>query len=277
MACLATGNVPGYNLYTANVDRSTVTQCMPVQLIVPPCPSASSTCVPTTVTLPAKTVVQTVTPAAKTVVSTVTSTVIPAPVTVTATKTVPVPVVAQTTMKTVAAPAPSACYNINNSLGSKSYPRAIIGVSSSQPTSVIGQQYTPKIGSGASSIFTFDYQQSGTCSLNFLFPTKAQIQAVKGTTDYTLTGGESISVTLYQLASVATDASSLTYSNKPAHVASFTGTLTPGQNTTFATFACPVGTSVSYELAVSSGISSTLSFFEDYNQPPMGLTLGQCA
>ncbi|ORY78137.1 ubiquitin 3 binding protein But2 C-terminal domain-domain-containing protein [Protomyces lactucae-debilis] len=302
LACLATGALPGYNLYTVDVDRSTVTGCILVELLVPVCPPASASCVASTLTLPATTVVQTVTipgttvtstvtpaaqtnvqtliststPASKTVVQSVTSAMTSGHVNITASSIVSTAVASQTTLHTVASPAPSACFNITNALGSKSYPRTILGVSSSRPNDVIGMLYIPQIGGGSSSVFTFDFQQAGTCSINFLFPTKAQIQALGGTTDYTLAGGNSIDVTLYQLASVATDAASLTYSNKPVQVATYTATLTPGQNTTFATFACPVGKSVSYELAVSAGSSSTLSFFEDYNPPPMGLVLGQC-
>lgn len=158
-----------------------------------------------------------------------------------------------------------------DALGSKNYPSVITPVSSLYPDKVYGPQYFASIGGGNSTIFTFDYEVSGTCTLQMKFPTTAQILALSGTTSYTISSS-SINVTLYQLASVASPDAD--YADKPARGAAFSAVLTPGQNTTFTSFACPVGTSVSYELAATD--SNTLSWFEDYNPPPLGLLALMC-
>lgn len=159
-----------------------------------------------------------------------------------------------------------------DALGSKNYPRVIQPVSSLNPNTVYGPQYFASLGGGNSTIFTFDYQHAGTCTLEFKFPSTAQIKALQGTTSYQISGA-SIAVTLYQLNNVASIGS--TYSSKPTRGQSFTGVLAPGTNTTFASFPCPTGTSVSYEL-VSNIDNNKLSFFEDYNPPPLGLLALMC-
>lgn len=174
-----------------------------------------------------------------------------------------------------------------DALGSKNYPRVITPVSSVKQNLVYGPQYFGSIGGGNSTIFTFDYQKAGTCTLEFKFPSMAQIVALQGTTSYKISSG-SISATLYTLASVA--AADASFANKPARVASYPVTLTPGSNSTITSFACPVGTSQSYELVASD--SNTLSWFEgtstshsvpniiltraDYNPPPLGLLALMC-
>lgn len=368
IACLATGSIPGYNIYTANVNRSTVTDCMPVELDVPACAVSSSSCVASTTT---QTVVTTSVPAAVTVTTTatdvpaavtvtvtatttyipaaitvtdvktdvpaavtVTATVTPAAITVTATQpaqtvsvtqpaqtvTLPAstitveqtivqtvvqtqtkvntetdvptkidentvvdtvtakqtivdtitatPVVA-TTAQATSSSAQATCTNIVRSLGSSSFPNTIEVINSGSDVS--GSSYFAYIGSGNSTIFTFNSQSStGECSLNFLFPTTAEIEAAAGTTSY-LISSSSISVTLYELDSVA--AVTDTYATKPARGAAFTATLTPGTSTTFTTFTCSSG-QTSYELVADDSI--TLSFFEDYNLPVLGLTVATC-
>lgn len=386
VACLATGSIPGYNIYTADVDRSTVTDCMAVELDVPACAVSSSSCVASTTT---QTVVSTQVPAAVTVTETQT----PAAVTVTATATQPAqtvsvtqpaqtvsvtqpaqtvtlpaetithnetitqeqtivqtvvstqentltdlvtktqentvsvvktatvvdtvtatqtlvntvtaeytvvntvtaentvvdtvtatPVVASTTKATSSAQA--TCTNITRALGSSNFPTTIEVVNSGSDVS--GSSYFAYIGSGNSTIFTFNAQSStGECSLNFDFPTTAEIEAAAGTTSYSISSS-SIAVTLYELASVA--AVTDTYSTKPAREAAFSATLTPGTNTTFTSFTCPT-TQTSYELVATD--SNTLSFFEgktpfsnaserftnraiDYNLPALGLVLAFC-
>jgi hypothetical protein len=159
-------------------------------------------------------------------------------------------------------------------LGSKSYPRIITPVSVTNPARVYGPQYFASIGNGNTTIFTFDFQKAGTCTLEFKFPTKEYIRSLQGTTDWTVSGpgGQNVPVTLYTLASLA-DANA-SFQTKPARISAVTGTLIPGTNTTLTTFACPVGKSVSYELVAESG--QALTFFQDYNPPPLGLLLLQC-
>lgn len=344
IACLATGDLPGYNIYTGSVDRSTVTNCMAVELDVPSCPVSSSSCVPSTTTATvvstetpaavtatvtstpaAVTVVQTTTetPAAVTVVQTTTD--VPAAVTVTATQPAVTVTAYQTVVNTVTAvqtvvktdtetdvqtdyktvvqtdvmtdvetktieevttatPAPVAttaapttktssaqatCTNITRSLGSANFPTTIEVVN--EDTSASGSSYFAYIGDKNSTIFTFNsLGSSGDCSISFYFPTTAEIQAVGGTTSYELSSS-SIDVTLYELDSVADITS--TYASKPTRGQSFDLTLTPGSNSTFTTMTCPSGQS-SYELVASD--SNTLSFFEDFNLPVLGLVVASC-
>lgn len=148
-----------------------------------------------------------------------------------------------------------------DALGSKNYPRIITPVSSTYPDTVYGPQYFASIGNGNSTIFTFDYQTAGTCTLEFKFPTTQQIEALNGTTSYSISSS-SIDVTLYQLAGVAS--ANADYTTKPARAAAFDAVLTPGTNSTITSFACPVGTSVSYELVATNG--NSLTWFEDYNR-----------
>lgn len=165
---------------------------------------------------------------------------------------------------TSASPSVSACPDTahTDALGSKNYPRVITHVSSTSPSMVYGPQYFGSIGGGNSTILTFDYETAGTCTLQFKFPTTAQIVALQGTTSYRISN-DSIPVTLYQLASVASPTAD--YESKPPRGAAFSTVLTPGSNSTFTSFACPVGTSVSYELVATD--SNTFSWFEDYNPP----------
>lgn len=379
IACLATGEYPGYNIYTANVDRSTVTDCMAVELDVPACAVSSSSCVASTTTAtvvstsvpaavtvtstpaavtvtqtpaavtvnntvtstkPAQTITDTITATASAVAQTVTNTVTASAVaqtvtnTVTATatatavaqtvtNTVTASAVAQTVTSTVTATASAqtvtqvstvtvfqtatqvktdvevqtatiektasatpvvatstlakatsssaqaTCTNITRALGSSNFPTTIEVVN--ENTSASGSSYFAYIGNGNSTIFTFNsVGSSGQCSLNFDFPTTAEIQAAAGTTSYEISSS-SISVTLYELDSVA--AITDTYATKPARGTGYSATLTPGSNSTFVTFACP-SSQASYELVATD--SNTLSFFEDYNLPVLGLTQASC-
>lgn len=360
VACLATGDIPGYNIYTASVDRSTVTGCMPIEIDVPACAASSSSCpapstttqtvtsteVPAavtvtetaapvtlpastvnvtlpaqTVTLPASTIEETqpaqtvtlpastvqVTQPAQTIVQTITQvqTVVQtqvdvqtAVVTATDVETqvqvsvetdiatqvqtdievetqvnVVTATPAATTLVASVTPTTAAqatCTNITRALGSSNFPNTIEVVNSG--SSVSGSSYFAYIGAGNSTIFTFNsVASSGQCSLNFYFPTTAEIQAAAGTTSYEISAS-SIDVTVYQLTSVASVDS--TYASKPARGASYSATLTPGQNTTISTFDCASG-QTSYEFTTSS--SATLSFFEDYNLPVLGAAIASCA
>lgn len=211
LACLATGQFPGYNIYSDKVDRNTVTQCSAITLAVPACGP-------------------------------------PAP-----------------TQKVC----PDTAHQ--DFLGSKSYPRIILPFSTQNKDEVGSISYFGDISSTKSTIFTFDYQKQGTCTLQFKFPTKAQIQALHGTTDYTFTGDGKIRV--YPLVSQVE--SGVSSNSKPARTgAVYEATLVEGANTNIFSFDCPTGTSVSYEVESVDG--SSIYFFEDYNPPPLGFVNLEC-
>lgn len=230
----------------AVVTQKTTSSVVPTGTVVvaAAAPSSSST-TPTTSSSSSTSRSSTVTRAVVPSSSTGTGIVAAAPVTL---------AVAPPTSSTIAA-CPATAHV--DALGSKNYPRIITPVSSTNPSKIYGPQYFASIGGGNSTIFTFDYQTAGTCTLEFKFPSMAQIVALQGTTSYTLSGA-SINATLYQLASVAPENAS--FQTKPARGAAYPIVLTPASNTTITSFACPVGTSVSYELVATD--SNTLSWFE---------------
>ena len=219
LACLATGEFPGYNIYSSNVDRSTVTQCTAVKLNVPDC------AVPP-VPLPS-----------------------------------PIPV--------EHAACPSTAHE--DFLGSKNYPRIILPVSTQNQHEVGAIDYFPVISPTKSTIFTFDYQRVGTCTLHFKFPTKAQIVALQGTTDYTFSGSGRIRV--YELASQVEQ--NISFEQKPARTGQvWEATLVEGGETNIATFQCPAGRSVSYEVESVDG--TDFRFFLDYNPPVLAFMKLEC-
>ncbi|BFZ58212.1 hypothetical protein PYCC9005_005274 [Savitreella phatthalungensis] len=175
----------------------------------------------------------------------------------------------------VSSPALAACpataqktYN-----GSPNYPRLITTVNSNTPNAVHGTDYFVYVGGGNSTLLTYYFDGSGTtCTLQYQFPTKQQIQQLKGTTDYTLSGSGAVG--LYQLYAVANATQS--FANKPArYPTAYEFVLTPGLNQTIATFPCGAkGSSVTYEL-VARG-DTVYSAFYDWNPPPNALVMLTC-
>lgn len=156
--------------------------------------------------------------------------------------------------------------------GSKNWPRLITTVNSNTPAVSHGTDYFAYVGAGNSTLLTYDFNGATTCTLQYQFPTKQQILALQGTTDYTFSGDGA--VTLYKLATVADAVQS--YNSKPARTAtSYDFVLQPGTNTTIVTFPCgAAGTSATYEL-VARG-NTVLKAFFDWNPPPHGLILLTC-
>jgi hypothetical protein len=101
-----------------------------------------------------------------------------------------------------------------------------------------------------SSIFNFDIPANyagQTCSLIFLFPLQSQLQ----TSSFTFSGSGGIDFSL--LNGVATTATS--YSNAPGVATDYgTKVVAPGNSYTIATFACPAGTTVSFEMKAMLGV-----------------------
>jgi hypothetical protein len=153
--------------------------------------------------------------------------------------------------------------------GAYQYPHLIVPVSSSSPDKAYGTSYNGEITSDTSSIFNFDIPTSytGTCSLLFLFPEQAQLE----TSSYTFNGSGEIN--FKQLSTVATQ--STTYSSIGSTETDFgVKTVTPGSSTVIASFTCPAGQAVSYELSSVGGTS--LTYFQDYNPSPIGLYVVSC-
>jgi hypothetical protein len=106
-----------------------------------------------------------------------------------------------------------------------------------------------------------------TCSLVFLFPTQAQLM----TSSYTFSGNGGIDFS--KLNGAATTATS--YSNAPAVATDYGMTVVaPGNSYRIATFPCPAGTTVSFEMKAVG--DTCLTYFQDYNPSPIGLYITKC-
>jgi hypothetical protein len=281
-ACPAEDNE--YNIYTSPV--SDQDKCVKIQLTASDCyEQQSPTPSKPQQNQPAKTVTVTKTeqsqcPAPKTIIKTeqspaqtVTKTEKHPPETVTKTEQSQCPA-PQTIVKSVQYPPAPMQSNSGKHCpadlsGAYQYPHLIIPVSSSSPNKAYGTSYNGEISSTVSSIFNFDIPTSytGTCSLVFLFPEQSQLQ----TSSFTFSGNGEIDFA--ELSTVATQAT--TYASQ-GHVKTDYGvkTVTPGSSTVVATFPCPAGQAVSYELGAKSGTS--LTYFQDYNPSPIGLYITSC-
>lgn len=144
--------------------------------------------------------------------------------------------------------------------GAYEYPHLIVPVSSKTPGTAAGTSYNGVVDSTTSSIFNFDIPTSDagkTCSLIFLFPTQAQLT----TSSFTFSGNGGIDFSM--LKGVATQ--STTYNNAPAVKTDYGVTVVaPGNSYTIATFPCPSGQAVSYELKASG--NTQLTYFQDYSK-----------
>ncbi|SLM35523.1 Ubiquitin 3 binding protein But2, C-terminal [Lasallia pustulata] len=174
--------------------------------------------------------------------------------------------------------------------GSYQYPHLIVAMSSSTTTAAAGTSHNGTSRNGTSyngasyngtsyngaitptisSIFKFDIPASyanQTCSLIFFLPLTSQLE----TSAYTLSGSGAIDFAL--LSGAATQNTG--YANAPAVATDYgVTTVAPGGSYTIATFACPAGTSMAFELKSSGGTS--LNYFQDYNPAPIGLYITSC-
>ncbi|KAI7968149.1 hypothetical protein EIK77_010319 [Talaromyces pinophilus] len=146
--------------------------------------------------------------------------------------------------------------------GSFEFPHLIIPIDSSSPNKAAGTSFNGTVTSTISSIFNFDFLPSSAnkqCSLVFLFPTQDKLE----TSAFTFSGDGAIRfLELQEPAS-----SSTSFSNAPQVKADFGVTnVSPGHTFTIATFACPVGQTVAFELKNAG--STSLDFFEDFNPSP---------
>jgi hypothetical protein len=146
--------------------------------------------------------------------------------------------------------------------GNYEYPHLIVPIDSSSPDTAKGTSFNGEVTSTVSSIFNFDIPASDsgkTCSLVFLFPKQANLQ----TSSYTFSGDGKIDVA--ELMSPAT--ASTTYKNAPGIQKDFGDfTIAPGNSYSIATFSCPAGQRVAFE--VKNAGSTMLTYFQDYNPSP---------
>jgi len=146
----------------------------------------------------------------------------------------------------------------------------IVPVDSANPNKAYGTSYNGQVTSTISTIFNFDIPASDagkTCSLIFLLPLQSQLQ----TSSFTISGSGQIDFSM--LGGVASQ--STTFANAPAVKTDYgVTTVAPGNSYNIATFPCPAGSAVSYELKSVGGTS--LTYFQDYNPSPIGLYITTC-
>ena len=160
------------------------------------------------------------------------------------------------------APSPSAKTCPAALSGTYEFPHLITPVNSASPNQAYGTSYNGQITSTISSIFNFDIPaaDSGkTCTLVFLFPKQSSLQ----TSSFTFSGSGAID---FSLLSAAANAKT-TFANQPSVKTDYgVTTVAPGNSYTIASFSCPAGQSVAFELKASD--STSLTYFQDYNPSP---------
>ncbi|EED16460.1 conserved hypothetical protein [Talaromyces stipitatus ATCC 10500] len=154
--------------------------------------------------------------------------------------------------------------------GSFEFPHLIVPIDSSNPNKAVGTTFNGTVTSTISSIFNFDFLPNlanKQCSLVFLFPTQDQLE----TSAFSFSGNGAISFSELQ----APAGSSTSFSNAPQVKVDYGVTnASPGHSYTIATFACPAGQTVGFELKNAG--STNLEFFEDFNPAPIGLFITTC-
>ncbi|KAL2068477.1 hypothetical protein VTL71DRAFT_16575 [Oculimacula yallundae] len=165
-------------------------------------------------------------------------------------------------------PTPTSCpANLN---GDWEFPHLIVPIDYTTPNTPAGTSYFGEVSSTISSVYNFDIPASDadkTCSLIFLFPSQDQLT----TSSYTFSGNGGISFS--QLDGIATN--STTYANKPGEKTFYGVTVvSPGNSYTVASFPCPAGQAVSYELKAVG--DTYLRDFQDWNPSPIGIYITKC-
>ena len=180
----------------------------------------------------------------------------------------PSPSPSPTASPTPPPPAPKTCPA--NLAGPYEYPHLIIPVDKASPDTASGTSFDGMITSSISTIFNFDIPSGDagkTCTLVFLFPEKKDLE----TSSFEFTGDGVLE--FEQLTSPATKIT--TYNNQPSVAKDLgTKTVSPGNSYTIATFDCPAGQTVGFEIKATG--HTALNFFQDYNPSPLGLYITKC-
>jgi len=158
-----------------------------------------------------------------------------------------------------------------NLSGSYQFPHLMVQVDKNQPTVALGNSYNVHISSTVSSLFNFDIPPSyegKTCSLVFFFPERAQLMS----SNYTFSGHGGINVARLQSPVVE----QTTYNTVPA-IAKDVATLADlqaGRSYVVASNACSAGQRVGYDVSAIGTLD--LEYFQNSNEPPIGLYITTC-
>ncbi|PMB64244.1 putative but2-like protein C27D7.11c [Beauveria bassiana] len=154
--------------------------------------------------------------------------------------------------------------------GAYEFPHLIIPVDKSKPDTAPGTSYFGVVNHDVSSIFDFDIpaaDKGRKCSLVFLFPEQKDLE----TSSFTFSGDGKLDFS--KLKAAATEGT--TYNNQPGKEADLGQfTVAPGHSYNIATFDCPAGQSVAYEISAAG--NTDLKYFQDYNPSPIGLYITKC-
>ena len=149
--------------------------------------------------------------------------------------------------------------------GNWQFPHLIVPVNSEAPTVAFGMSYNGTVSPAISTVFDFDIPDSYaglTCSLIFLFPT---------TSSYTFSGQGGLTVT--RLSSPATE--STTYDTLPSGTTvGGVSLISPGNSYVFTNQPCAAGQSIGYEVSAMGNVY--LDYFQNYDQPPIGIYVVAC-
>ncbi|EHK40052.1 hypothetical protein TRIATDRAFT_42133 [Trichoderma atroviride IMI 206040] len=156
--------------------------------------------------------------------------------------------------------------------GPYEFPHLIIPVDKTKPDNAPGTSFFGEVSSSVSSIFNFDIpsdDKGKTCSLVFLFPQQKDLT----TSSFNITGSGALDFA--SLSKPATQ--STTFNNQPSKKQDFgTTTVSPGHSYTIATFACPAGEAIAFEISDANGGGTSFRYFQDYNPSPIGLYITKC-
>lgn len=154
--------------------------------------------------------------------------------------------------------------------GPYEFPHLIIPVDKSNPDAAKGTSYFGDINGDVSSIFNFDIPGGDAgkkCSLVFLFPEQKDLE----TSSFTFKGDGKLDFA--KLKDAATGGT--TYNNQPAKETDYgVVTVAPGNSYNIATFDCPAGERVGFEISAAG--DTDLHYFQDYNPSPIGLYITKC-
>lgn len=154
--------------------------------------------------------------------------------------------------------------------GPYEFPHLIIPVDESHPDAAKGTSYFGEVSHEISSIFNFDIPGGDAgkkCSLVFLFPEQKDLV----TSSFTFDGDGKLDFS--KLEEAATGGT--TFNNQPDVEKDYgVTTVAPGNSYSIATFDCPAGQRIAFEISAAGDTS--LRYFQDYNPAPIGLYITKC-
>lgn len=173
-------------------------------------------------------------------------------------------------------PAPNSCPpNFQSKDVTFQWPHLLVPITSTNPTNSAGTSYFVTITPTTSTLINFDIPPSyagKTCSLIFLFPAQSQLQ----TSSFKFSGDGLLSFSNLE----GPAAIGASWNSRPATKTVFANVkVAPGAvegGYVLASFPCPAGQALGFEVGVAEGGNTDLSFFQDYNPSQIGVYIFPC-